>query len=78
MVGLLPQRAFPDGDKVPAELAEGSLGAKVAGLVADDLSLPPVVAGLRQAIGEAMGVAMIVAVKELKKLPGPARRKENP
>ena len=39
-VGLFSKGAFPDGDDVPAEIAEGVFVAEVAGLIAVDLGLP--------------------------------------
>lgn len=46
---VFSQRAFPDGDDVPAEAADGVFVAEVAGAVALDLLPPPCAAGFREA-----------------------------
>lgn len=58
--GAGAQRAFPDGDDVPALLAEGFFVAQVAGTVAVDLAFPPCAAGR----GQAEGGTMLMPVPE--------------
>jgi hypothetical protein len=52
------QRAFPDGDDVPALAAQGAFVAEVAGLVSLDLVLPPCAARFRDS--EVRAVLMAV------------------
>lgn len=56
--GFFLERAFPDGDDVPTEMAKLVFMESVAGLVCGDLGGPPCSAGFRQAEGWAVCVAV--------------------